>query len=133
LLLKIFFADSSSTDELRKRIVELRDWGQQFTEVNIQVGREYMKREGAFPQRSAINQLVGTFIDDFLEMVDRWAEWASDVTAKWPDDPAQAEPDWPAMEGVVQRALDRSARWNSRSRGTPPAPGASGAALSGPL
>jgi len=133
LLLKIFFADSTSTDELRKRIVELQDWGRQFTEVNIQVGREYMKGEGAFPERSAINQLVGTFIDDFLEMVDRWAEWATDVTAKWPDDPKQAEPDWPAMEALVQRGLDRSGRWDSRSRGRSPAPGSSGAALSGPL
>jgi len=122
LLLKIFFADSTSTAELRKRIVELRDCGQEFTEVNIQVGRAYMKGEGPFPQRSAINQLVGTFIDDFLEMVDRWGEWATDVTAKWPEDPTQAEPDWPAMEAVVQRGLDRSARWNVGSRGGPVPP-----------
>jgi PadR family transcriptional regulator, regulatory protein AphA len=122
LLLKVFFADSTSTAELRKRIVELRDWGQQYTEVNIQVGRAYMKGEGPFPQRSAINQLVGMFIDDFLEMVDRWAEWATDVTAKWPEDPTQAEPDWPAMEAVIQRGLDRSARWNVGSRGRPVPP-----------
>lgn len=122
LLLKIFFADSTSTAELRKRIVELRDWGQQYTEVNIQVGRAYMKGEGPFPQRSAINQLVGTFIDDFLEMVDLWAEWATDVTAKWPEDPTRAEPDWAAMEAVIQRGLDRSARWNvgSGRRPVPP-------------
>ena len=122
LLLKVFFADSTSTAELRKRIVELRDWGQQYTEVNIQVGRAYMKGEGPFPQRSAINQLVGTFIDDFLEMVDRWAEWATDVTAKWPEDPTQAEPDWPAMEAVIQRGLDRSTRRNAGSRGRPVPP-----------
>jgi PadR family transcriptional regulator, regulatory protein AphA len=122
LLLKVFFADSTSTAELRKRVVELRDWGQQYTEVNIQVGRAYMKGEGPFPQRSAINQLVGTFIDDFLEMVDRWAEWATDVTAKWPEDPTQAEPDWPAMEAAIQRGLDRSTRWNAGSRDRPVSP-----------
>jgi len=122
LLLKIFFADSTSTAEVRKRIVELRDWGQQFTEINIQVGRAYMKGEGAFPERSAINQLVGTFIDDFLEMVDRWAEWATDLTARWPDDPKRAEPDWPAMEAVVQRGLDRSSRLNAGYRGRPVPP-----------
>jgi PadR family transcriptional regulator AphA len=122
LLLKIFFADSTSTAELRKRIMELREWGRQFTEVNIEVGRAYMRGEGAFPERSAINQLVGTFIDDFLEMVDRWAEWATEVTAKWPDDPKQAEPDWAAMEAVVQRGLDRSARLNVDSRGRSASP-----------
>ena len=112
-LLKVFFADSGSTTELIHRLRELRAWVQQGTAVNIDVGRAYLEGRGDFPERSAVNQLVGRFIDDFLEMTDRWAEWAEELASTWPDDPRLAEPDAASLEETVTRSQARAARWSA--------------------
>lgn len=39
-------------------------------------------------------------------MVGEWAEWASAIVEKWPDDPRSTEPDWAALEASVRRVRD---------------------------
>jgi hypothetical protein len=31
-------------------------------------------------------------------MVERWADWASEIVATWPDDLTAAQPDWKTLE-----------------------------------
>ena len=54
--------------------------------------------------------LTGRFLDDYLEMLDRWAAWAGEIVADWPDRPADAEPDLAAMAGTVEQATARAER-----------------------
>jgi len=116
-LLKVFFAENGSTDDLRRTLADSRAWAHERTLVNIEVGRSYLEGRGAFPERAALNMLVGRFLDDILEAVDRWAEWATDVVSTWPDDPRDAQADEAALAMVVRTAADRSARWLARAEG----------------
>jgi hypothetical protein len=43
-------------------------------------------------------------MNDYIDMVVRWAEWAETVIEGWPDDPKLAEPDWTTLEDVASRA-----------------------------
>jgi hypothetical protein len=79
--------------------------------VNIDVGRSYLDDGGPFPQRAAVNMLVGRFLDDFLETIDRWAAWASDITETWPAHPRNASADAAALAETIDHAVQRAARW----------------------
>ena len=110
-LLKVFFAENGSTDDVRRTLQGVRAWAHERTLVNIGVGHSYLEGRGPFPERAAVNMLVGRFLDDFLEAVDRWADWAEDVVSGWPDDPRDAEPVAAELEESLRRADDRAARW----------------------
>ena len=114
-LLKVFFAENGSTEDLLHTLHDARAWVHERTLQNIDVGRAYLEGAGPFPERAAILVLTGRFLDDILEMVDRWAEWATEVAETWPDRPGEAEPDLAALEQTVRQALDRSARWRAAS------------------
>jgi DNA-binding PadR family transcriptional regulator len=112
-LMKVFFAENGTTDDLRRTLRDARAWAHERTLVNIDVGRSYLEGRSPFPERAAVNMLVGRFLDDFLDTVDRWAEWATDSVAGWPDRPGDAEADPNEMAESVRRAVDRAARWRA--------------------
>ena len=114
-LLKVFYAENGSTADVRRTLHDARAWAHERTLVNIQVGRSYLEGRGPFPERAAITILVGRFLDDLLETVDRWAEWADVVVETWPDAPREAQPDVAALAVTVAHAQDRSARWTNAS------------------
>ena len=114
-LVKVFFADSGTTDDLRRTLAAARAWAHERTLVNIDVGRSYLEERGPFPERAAVNMLVGRFLDDFLETVDRWAEWATETVATWPLDPGDARADPAQLTETVERAVERAARWRAAS------------------
>ena len=74
------------------------------------VGSRYVAGGGAFPERLPTLVLTSRFLDDYLELLDRWAAWAEATIADWPEDPAAATPDLAALEGTVQQARDRIER-----------------------
>jgi PadR family transcriptional regulator AphA len=111
-LMKVFFSDNATTDDLRHRLDEARAWAHERTLVNIDVGRSYLDNGGPFPQRAAVNMLVGRFLDDFLETVDQWAAWASDITEAWPAHPRDASADAAALAETIEHAVQRATRWN---------------------
>lgn len=112
-LLKVFFSDNGSRNDLLRTLHDIRDGAQERTLRNIEVSRSLLDRRMPFPERDAVNQLVGTFLMDFDDTVDRWAEWAIGVVESWPDDPAAAEPDLGAVEAVLRRAMDRTSFWSA--------------------
>jgi PadR family transcriptional regulator AphA len=63
-----------------------------------------MAGEGPFQQRAAQNALGGRFLTEFYRMVAEWADWATAIVERWPDDPRLAEPDVADMEETVRRA-----------------------------
>jgi PadR family transcriptional regulator, regulatory protein AphA len=103
-LLKLHFADSGTTADVVTNIEATRAWALEQNEENLATARAYLSGEGAFPQRAALNQLVGMFLTDFYVTVAEWVEWASRVVDGWPDDPAEAPFDVEAAREGVRRA-----------------------------
>ena len=103
-LLKIHFADSGTTADVVKNIEAARAWVLEQNQENLATARAYLSGDGAFPQRAALNQLVGMFLTDFYVTVAEWVDWASGVVDGWPDDPADAPFDMEAAREGVLRA-----------------------------
>lgn len=121
-LMKVFFADNGTTEDLRRTLQDARAWAQERTVLNIEVGRSELEGRGPFPERAAVNVLVGRFLDDFLDAVDRWAVWAAKTTENWPPFPGDAEADRVALAETIERAVDRAARWEAARAADDPAP-----------
>jgi DNA-binding PadR family transcriptional regulator len=109
-LLQLHFADSGTKDQVLATLGAARAWVQEQNEENLATGRAYLRGEGAFPERAALNLVVGRFLTDFYAMVDRWAAWATGVVASWPDDPRQAQLDPAEMAAAVAVAEEIAAR-----------------------
>lgn len=112
-LMKVFFADNGTREDVRRTLADMRAWAHERTLVNIDVGRSYLEERSPFPERAAVNMLVGRFLDDFLETIDRWAIWADAVVADWPEHPRDAVADPTEVAESVRHAVDRAARWQA--------------------
>jgi len=109
-LLKVFYADHGRTADLRATLARLRTWVVEQSEPNVTVGSAYLAGGGAHPERLPTLVLTGRFLDDYLEMIDRWAAWAQTVVNQWPADPARAEPDLESLRRTVEQARARIER-----------------------
>lgn len=109
-LLKVFYAENGTTEDIRATLAGLRSWVVEQSKPNVEVGSRYLAGAGAYPERLATLVLTSRFLDDYLELIDRWAAWAEDVVAPWPDDPAAAEPDLASLRATVEQARRRVER-----------------------
>jgi PadR family transcriptional regulator AphA len=114
-LLKVFYADSGSTENLLSTLAHLRSWVHERSLHNIRVATSYLEGTGPYPERYPILVLTGRFLDDQLEMIDRWASWATEVVSTWPAEPKNATPDTAAMAATARQAADRAKRWIAAS------------------
>ena len=103
-LLKIHLADAGTTDDIRANLAATLAWVHEQNEENLAAARSYLAGEGAFPERAAINILMGRFLTDFYAMVDNWARWATETVRDWPDDPATAKPDLDVLAETARKA-----------------------------
>jgi DNA-binding PadR family transcriptional regulator len=103
-LLKIHFADSGTTADIIANIEATRAWALEQNAESLATARAYVEGRGAFPERAALNQLVGMFLTNFYVTVAEWVEWASGVVDGWPNDPADAPFDVEAAQENVRRA-----------------------------
>ena len=102
--LKIHFADSGTTADIVTNLEETRAWVLEQNEENLATARAYLEGRSAFPQRAALNQLVGTFLTNYYLTVAEWVDWATRVVETWPDKTAEAPFDVKAAEESVRRA-----------------------------
>jgi len=126
-ILKAFYAENGLTADLLATLDHLRGWVHGLTLRNVEVGGIYVDGDGQYLERLAVLGLTGRFLDDYLEMIDRWAMWAEGVVAEWPPDPRDAVPDIAGLRATVRQAKARAARWNSAPPHTPRPPDGSGA------
>jgi PadR family transcriptional regulator AphA len=112
-LLKVFYAGSGTTDDVRATLADLRAWVNERTEHNVRVAGSYVQGTGPFPERLPILVLTGRFLDDYLEMIDRWAAWATEVVETWPESPNEAEPAADEMAATLRQATARTERWRA--------------------
>ena len=114
-LLKVFYAESGTSADALATLANLRAWIHERTLHNLRVATSYLEGSGPYPERFPILVLTGRFLDDQLEMMDRWASWASDVISTWPTEPQQATPDVAAMAVTARQAADRAKRYAAAS------------------
>lgn len=115
-LLKVFFAENGSKDDLLATIDGARQWAEDRLAATIAIPRGYLQGQGPFPERLAWIILSGQFLKEFTFTVGRWAEWATEVVEAWPDDVRQAEADWPTLEAMAADADDYLRRAAERRR-----------------
>ena len=105
-LVKVFFAEHGTKQNLQNTIAALRDWAEQDEELHAGIARSYLAGIGQFPERAAVVILTGRYLAELAETTRRWADWATAVVESWPDDPKAAEPDWASFAAVA--SLDGS-------------------------
>lgn len=120
-LIKVFFAEFGSKDDLLATIGRAREWTEAEAAAGVAICREYLEGQGPFPERLPWLILAGRFLDEFVHAVGRWADWAERVVAEWPEDLRSAQPDWAALKDMAERneACVRAAA--ERRRGSGPA------------
>ena len=100
-LVKVFFAEHGSKQDLLDTIGSAREWAEQRAASGIEISGAYLNGEGLFPERLPWLILTGQFLQEFNVAVSRWAEWAEAEVEKWPEDLRSAEPDWATLENMV--------------------------------
>ena len=111
-LIKVFFAEHGTKADLLTTLAGVGDWSQERLGAGADVPQAYLAGTGPFPERLPWLLLVGQFLVDFHLMVERWADWASEIVEEWPDDLREAQPD--------RKALERQARVASTHARTRP-------------
>jgi len=96
-LVKVFFAEHGSKDDLLRTIDGVREWCDARVEPGLAIAREYLDGHGRFPERLPWLILAGRFLYEYELAARRWADWASAVVEEWPDDVRAAEPSWDAL------------------------------------
>jgi PadR family transcriptional regulator, regulatory protein AphA len=100
-LLKVFFAENGTKDDLLATIESARAWTEERMAATLAIPRGYLQGQGPFPERLPWILLSGQFLKEFTLMVGRWAEWAAEMVEDWPDDIRDAKPDWPTLEAMA--------------------------------
>ena len=103
-LIKVFFAEHGTREDLLATIDSVRRWTDDRFRAGAGISRTYLEGDGPFPERLPWLILTGQFLSELVQAVERWTDWASEAVAAWPDDLADAEPDWSALEAMAEHA-----------------------------
>lgn len=109
-LLKLFFAEHGTKADALASLAAARAWAVERNAENLATARAYLAGSAAFADRTAVVQLVGSFLTDFYAMVAEWTDSAATVVDDWPDDPATAQPDLTLLRRTI-----RKASWSERT------------------
>ena len=100
-LIKIFFAEHGTKEDLLATIATVRQWVDDRFIASRDIPQGYLDGRGPFPERLPWLLLTGQFLTEFTLAVERWAEWATELVETWPDDLSAAEPDWATLEAMA--------------------------------
>ncbi|WP_285658971.1 PadR family transcriptional regulator [Actinomycetospora sp. NBRC 106375] len=103
-LVKLTFAEHGTREDARRTVAAARAWAQERNAENLLAARQYAAGEGPFQDRAAQTMLAGAFFTELYATVARWADWADEQIAAWPEDPAQATADPDQLEEIARRA-----------------------------
>jgi len=109
-LVKVFYAEHGSKTDLLETLAGVRRWVDDQYAASDDISRAYLEGRGSFPQRLPWLILCGQFLEEFTAMVDHWAQWAAETVAAWPEELADAEPDWKTLEAQADQVDKRASR-----------------------
>jgi DNA-binding PadR family transcriptional regulator len=101
-MIKVFFAEHGSRDDLSATIESIHAWTDERLAVSAGIAAEYLEGRGAFPERLPWLLLTGRLLDEHVLAVRRWAEWAAALVKTWPEDVSRAEPPLDAVRDMAQ-------------------------------
>ena len=82
-MIKVFFADGGTLEQLRSTLVSIADVADAHL-VELEAKIEELERDDVpFPERLHLNALGLRFIIDHERSIARWARWALEETAGW--------------------------------------------------
>jgi hypothetical protein len=113
-MVKIFFAEHGTKEDLLATIASARKWADDRFIASRDIPQGYLDGRGPFPERLPWILLSGQFLTEFTLAVERWAEWATAIVETWPDDVSEAEPDWPTLEAMAAITEAHVARATAR-------------------
>jgi PadR family transcriptional regulator, regulatory protein AphA len=83
---KVQFAEQGSKAQLLETLHSVREQAERVREEHAALAADLLLPTTRFPKRRHVNELVMRFMWEQNETVDRWAEWAEQQVAGWPDD-----------------------------------------------
>jgi DNA-binding PadR family transcriptional regulator len=113
-LVKVFFAEHGTKADLLATIERVRAEVAERSAQGVEICRGYLDGEGPFPERLPWIILAGTFLDEYVEALERWADWAAAIVEDWPEDVREANASWDALEEMARRSEDRVRRAAAR-------------------
>jgi len=84
-ILRVFFADQGTKDQLVANLRAIREWAEADRERGVGFLREYAEEGGPFPQRAHIIYLMTNFLMRNGEALLGWVRWAEREVEAWPD------------------------------------------------
>jgi DNA-binding PadR family transcriptional regulator len=84
-LLRLFFAEHGTKEDLLATLAELEAHALALREQAVGQAAEYLTGEAPFPERLHILGLVGRFTLDHTALLMEWARWARAEVERWPD------------------------------------------------
>jgi len=106
-LVRVFFAEHGTKADVLAAIGAAHAWVDQRYEQSEGISRSYLDGEGGFPERLPWLILIGRFLEEMIDAVDRWADWATATVEAWPDDLDRAEPDLAVLETMAAKSEAR--------------------------
>ena len=103
-LLKVFFAERGTKADLLRTLRAVQHDNEDRAVAHRSIPHDYLEGRGTYQERLAWNILVGTFLDEWQQLLDRWTTWAIGEVDEWPDDIRAAEPDWDALRRQADHA-----------------------------
>ena len=82
-LLRVFFAEHGSIDDLRRAIRSIRDEAIDTEREVAAMVRAYETDGGPFPDRLHVIALMGKLLHSHREAMIGWADWAEKQVAHW--------------------------------------------------
>jgi DNA-binding PadR family transcriptional regulator len=103
-LVKLSFAEHGTRSDALRTVAAARDWARERNVENLAAARQYAAGEGPYQERAAQTMIAGAFFTELYATVARWADWAEEQIAAWPEDPADATADPAALAEIARRA-----------------------------
>ena len=101
--LRILYANLGSKDDLLAAIGRVAEDARESLSHFRELGDEYARGEGRFPERIHVNTLILTLMIEQASAASRWAEWAAAEVERW-DDTTTPDVEWAVR--AMRRAVD---------------------------
>jgi hypothetical protein len=90
-MVKALFAEQGTRQQLLATLRSIREQAEQARAEHSALAADLAQTGGPFPDRLHVNELVFKYMWEQTETVIRWATWAEQQVARWPDDIAHAD------------------------------------------
>ncbi len=104
---RILFGNLGSKDDLHAAIRRVAADAQEWVTQLCDLGDQYARGEGPFPERIHVNALLITLMVEQARTTLRWATWATEAVDRW-DDTATPNVEWATTASTPRRRRGRA-------------------------